>query len=85
MVHRAESPFPQTIEDNKFVVWGPTESGRLLQVIYVLKAPDEVAYESLAVEDWMNIEAGDATVVVRVIHAMELTVRMKRLLSKRRR
>jgi hypothetical protein len=66
-------------------VWGATRSGRYLQVIYVLKPPGEVAYESLAVEDWMAVEAGDATMVIRVIHAMELTARMKQLLRKRRR
>ncbi len=80
----AQPPFPQAIEDDKFVVWGPTESGRLLQVIYVLKTPAEISYESLAVEDWMRIEAGQIAVVVRVIHAMELTPSMKRLLRKRR-
>jgi hypothetical protein len=48
-------------------------------------APDEVSYESLAVEDWMSVEAGDVRAVIRVIHAMDLTARMKRLLRKRRR
>jgi hypothetical protein len=85
VVRDAHRPYPQTIEDDKFVVWGSTQSGRFLQIIYVLKAPDEVAYESLAVEDWMSVEAGDTTVVVRIIHAMELTAQMKRLLRKRRR
>jgi uncharacterized DUF497 family protein len=81
----AENPFPQTVEDDKLVVWGTTESGRILQVIYVLKSPHEVAYESLAVEDWMSLEAGDVAAVVRVIHAMDLTPRMKRQFRKRRR
>lgn len=85
VVCRAENPFPQTIEDDKLVVWGTTESGRHLQVIYVFKSPDEVSYESLAVEDWMSIEAGEVAMVIRVIHAMDLTERMKRLFRKRRR
>jgi hypothetical protein len=85
VVRNAKSPFPQTVEGDKLVVWGATESGRYLQVIYVLKTPDEVSYESLAVEDWMGVEAGDVVVVVRVIHAMDLTPRMKRSLRKRRR
>jgi hypothetical protein len=85
VVRNADDPFPQTIEDDKFVVWGATESGRHLQVIYVLKMPDEVLYESLAVEDWMDIESGDVADVIRVIHAMELTPRMKRRLRRRRR
>jgi hypothetical protein len=65
--------------------FGGNRVGGLLQVIYVLKIPDEVTYESLAVEDWMSVEAGNVTVVVRIIHAMELTARMKKLLRKRRR
>lgn len=84
VVRGAEEPFPQGIEDDKFVVWGATEAGRRLQVIFVLKTPDEVSYESLAVEDWMSIEAGEMAEVIRVIHAMDLTSRMKRGLRKRR-
>src|SRR5690348_8397204 len=85
VVRGAEEPFPQTIEDDKLVVWGVTDVGRYLQVIYVLKTPDEVEYESLAVEDWMGVEAGEVSEIVRVIHAMDLTARMKRNLRKRRR
>lgn len=81
----AEAPFPRTIEDDKFVVWGATESGRLLQVIFVLKLPAEVGYESLSVEDWLAVEAGEVAEIVRVIHAMELTPGMKRRLRRRRR
>jgi uncharacterized DUF497 family protein len=85
VVRGATRPFPKTIEDDKLVVWGTTDFGRHLQVIYVLKSPQEVSYESLAVEDWMGVEAGDIVVVIRVIHAMDLTPRMKRSLRKRRR
>jgi uncharacterized DUF497 family protein len=85
VVRDAEAPFPATIEEEKLVVWGATQAGRYLQVIYVLKTPDEVSYESLAVEDWMAVEAGEVTEVIRVIHAMDLTARMKRSLRKRRR
>lgn len=85
VVRGAQPPFPQTIEDDKFVVWGPTESGRLLQVSFVLKTPAEVGYESLPVDEWLAVEAGEVNEVVRVIHAMELTTRMKRRLGRRRR
>src|SRR5258708_5517440 len=78
VVRTAEDPFPQSIEDDKFVVWGATESGRYLQVIFVMKTPDEVSYESLAVEDWMDVEVGGIAEIIRVIHAMDLTPRMKR-------
>lgn len=84
VVRHAENPFPQSVEDDKFVVWGVTEGGRHLQVIFVFKTPDEISYESLAIEDWMDIEAGNASDVIRVIHAMELTDAMKHRLRKRR-
>src|SRR4051812_23701548 len=85
VVLNARRPFPQTVEDDKLVVWGATEYGRNLQVIYVLKTPDEVSYESLTVEDWMSVESGEASLVVRIIHAMDLTPQMKRRFRKRRR
>src|SRR4051794_20372060 len=85
VVRNAAEPFPQTIEDDKLVVWGATDSGRYLQVIYVLKTPDQVSYESLSVEDWMGVEDGDINEVIRVIHSMDLTPEMKRRLRRRRR
>jgi uncharacterized DUF497 family protein len=85
VVRNAENPFPKAIEDDKLVVWGATEHGRFLQAIYVLKTPDEISYESVAVEDWMSIEAGDVAEAIRVIHDMDLTPRMKRSLRRRKR
>jgi uncharacterized DUF497 family protein len=85
VVEHAEPPFPETIEGDKFVVWGPTEADRYLQVIYVLKAPADIAYESVAALDWMEIESGGIEKIARIIHAMELTQRMKKRLRKRRR
>jgi hypothetical protein len=32
----ARSPFPRRIEDDKWLVWGSTSGGRLLQVVFVL-------------------------------------------------
>ncbi len=85
VVRGARPPFPGMLEDDKLLVWGPTNAGRYLQVVYVLKRPHEVAYDSISVADWMDIEAGKVEDVMRVIHAMELTPRMKRQLRKRRR
>ena len=39
IVNVAVRPYPLRIEEDKLVVRGPTEAGRLLQVIYVLKSP----------------------------------------------
>ncbi len=59
VVAEATNPFPRTVEDDKFVVWGATGVGRYLQVIYVLKSPHEITYESLSDADWIAIEAGE--------------------------
>jgi len=43
VVKRARRPWPECIGDDKWRVWGPTLSGRLLQVIYVVD-PDDTVY-----------------------------------------
>lgn len=82
VVNGAQRPYPQYIEEDKLVVRGATDGGRLLQVIYVLKKPAEVSYESLSVEEWMAVESGEVTEVIRVIHAMDLSPKMKHRLRR---
>jgi uncharacterized DUF497 family protein len=36
VMRRARPPYPLTSEDEKFLVWGATADGRLLQVVFVL-------------------------------------------------
>ncbi len=36
VVETARSPFPRRIEDDKWLVWGSTSDGRLLQVVFVI-------------------------------------------------
>jgi uncharacterized DUF497 family protein len=38
----ARSPFPRVEADEKYLVWGPTEDGRLLQIIFVIDSDDSV-------------------------------------------
>lgn len=83
IVNDASRPYPQCIEEDKLVVRGPTEAGRLLQVIYVLKSPPEVSYESLSVAEWMAVESGEVTEIIRVIHAMDLGPKLKQRLRRR--
>jgi hypothetical protein len=85
VVERAAPPFPQSVGDGKFRVWGPTEDGRFLQVIYVLKAQSQVAYASVDPLDWALLGDDPRAKIARVIHAMELTDDMKRQLRRRRR
>lgn len=43
VVLRARAPFPLAQDDEKFLVWGRTEAGRLLQVVFVID-PDDTAF-----------------------------------------
>ena len=81
VVHN-QPPFPMEIGDEKLLVWGQTNRGRYLQVIYVLKQPHEVDYESLPVEDWLDVETGGEVEIVRVGHSMDLTPMMKKRFRK---
>jgi hypothetical protein len=60
----------------KYIVSGQTSTGRYVRVIFVYRSDDEVEYESLDLEDVVELSEGHPTVVY-VIHAMEMTDRMK--------
>ena len=38
----ARSPFPRVQSDEKYLVWGATEDGRLLQIVFVIDPDDSV-------------------------------------------
>ena len=38
----AQPPFPLVEGDDKYLVWGPTGAGRLLQVVFVIDPDDAV-------------------------------------------
>ena len=82
VVETVDEPWPEQKGEDKYVVWGPTSTGRLLQVIFVLKTPDEVEFESLTIDQWADL--GEEDQLVYVIHAMELTPAMKKLYRRRR-
>ncbi len=42
VVEGAASPYPLQREDEKFLVWGATAAGRLLQVVFLLDEDDMV-------------------------------------------
>ena len=42
VVAGATNPYPMHREDEKFLVWGPTAGGRLLQVVFLLDEHDMV-------------------------------------------
>lgn len=38
----AKPPFPLAQDDEKYLVWGQTEAGRLVQVVFVIDADDAI-------------------------------------------
>ena len=83
VIDSGEAPWPERKGDDKFVVCGPTAVGRMLQVIFVLKTPDEVEFEMLTIDEWADLHEHDR--IIYVIHAMDMTAAMKRKYRKRRR
>lgn len=81
VVDSSRAPWPEQKGDDKLCVWGPTDTGRLLQVIFVLKKPDQIDFDALSIAEWADLDEEDE--IVYVIHAMELTARMKHTYRKR--
>lgn len=43
VVRTASRPWPRRARDRRVLVWGPTNAGRLLQIVYVLDVDDTVS------------------------------------------
>ena len=67
---RPKRPYPRAISSVKWLVKGRTLGGRMIQVIYVLRQPEEVDLMLLSSEDKLALEQGERAVYV--IHAREL-------------
>jgi hypothetical protein len=74
-VRRAREPFPRDVGDDKYLVWGQTPSGRYLQVIFVIKLPEDVEFQSLTMLDWSAFIDSGATAAIYICHAMPMTER----------
>lgn len=81
VIRHARNPWPEQKGHHKLVVWGPTAGGRLIQVIFALKHPDEVEFDALTIDEWA--ELGEDDRLIYVVHAMDLTPAMKRIYRRR--
>jgi uncharacterized DUF497 family protein len=84
VVDNARPPYPRAIGEEKFQVWGRTESGRYLQVIFVFPADEEIDPALLTVADRIRFSE-DEDDVVYILHARDLTEKEKRAYRKRSR
>src|SRR5690349_10029198 len=83
VLRNARSPWPEARPDDKFLVWGQTQAGRYLQVIFLFPPDEQIDIETLSAPDLLAFSEGDAEVAY-VIHAMELDAARKRQYLKRR-
>ena len=82
VIRNAQAPWPEQKGSDKLRVWGANQKGALIQVIFTLKGPDELEFDSLTAEEWADLDDDDE--VIYVIHAMPLTESMKRKFRRRR-
>ena len=75
VIRHASSPFPERIPDGKSLVWGTTDAGEYLQVIFVILTDDRVDVENMTASDLASYIDGDD--VIYVAHAMPLTRKQK--------
>ena len=91
VVKSARPPFPEKRPDGKYRVWGQTQAGRYLQVIYVHDEDDPDGVESganVAIEDLSLVDLvhlADGALAVYVIHARDLEPHEKHQYRKRTR
>lgn len=78
----AQPPYPEEVGDGKFAVWGQTEEGRYLQVIYTLWSIERV--DLADVPPHLREELKELDEVIYIIHARDLTNAEKRRYRRRK-
>ena len=71
VIRTAGRGFPRKFGHGKWLMKGPTENGRRLQVIFIYPAEDEIDVDSLSVADLIDYSEGNGKVLY-VIHAMPI-------------
>lgn len=72
VVEHSEDPFPREIGNDKYLVWGRTHSGDLLEVVFALRLPAEIEFTSLSLLDWSAFIDYGVVVGVYICHAMPM-------------
>jgi uncharacterized DUF497 family protein len=81
VVRAARPPYPEQRENEKFLVWGQTDAGRWLQVIFVYLNDDQVEVDDLSLDQLAAFAEGAE--VIRVVHARPLIPAEKHRARKR--
>jgi len=64
VVRRARPPYPRKIDRQKYLVRGQTPAGRFLQVVFVFRDPTQIEYDSLSVEDILELSDHDTSMIM---------------------
>lgn len=83
VVRGAMAPFPEDAGEGKLLVWGQSDEGRYLQVIFRLLEDEEVELDLLNLAERLAFSEGRAEVAY-IIHARDLEDSEKRQLRRRR-
>jgi hypothetical protein len=72
VLEHPKPPYPREVGNGKVQVWGKTEHGRFLQVIYMFPDDEDIDISYLEPEDRLDFLAGEEELVY-VVHARDLT------------
>lgn len=72
VVRHSKRPFPKKSGEGKWAVWGRTAGNRLLQVLYVERAAEDLDFEHLTLEQIAELEESSLPLEY-IIHARDLT------------
>ena len=81
VIRHAKPPFPKQLPDGKSLVWGVSDSGEYLQVIFVILEDGRVDTQGMTAADLAAFLDGEQ--VVYVAHAMPMTENQKSQLKAR--
>lgn len=85
VIEHARSPYPQRIDEGKYIVYGPDRYGRILEVVFAYRSGEELDFRSLALLELGELsDSRKDLVAVYIIHAMPVTGRRARRYRRRR-
>ena len=84
VVQRAEPPFPREIGGDKYLVWGRTETGNYLEVIFAFKRTENLEFGDLDFLDWGTVINQPETISIYICHAMPMKTKQLRQYRKLR-
>ena len=83
VIERARQPYPKKIEEGKLIVYGPSRTGEILEVVFAFRTADQVDFDAVDLLQLDELSEGDKRVAVYIIHAMPISGRSMKRYRKR--